>query len=127
MKVQVAVVGAHLRGQPLNRQLLDLNAKFVERTKTAPRYRLFALANTSPAKPGMVQSPNGASIEIEVWELDAEAFGIFVAAVPPPLVIGNVQLAEGTWIKGFLCEEIALVDAREITTFGGWRNYLASL
>jgi len=127
MKIQLVVVGAHLRGQPLNRQLIELGATFVRQTHTAPNYRLFALANTSPPKPGMIRSENGASIEVEIWELEAAAFGMFVASVPPPLLIGNVRLATGEWIKGFLCEEIALSDAREITSMGGWRAYLTSL
>jgi allophanate hydrolase len=124
--VPVAVVGAHLRGQPLNQQLLDLGARFVEQTQTAPHYRLFALANTSPAKPGMIRSEIGASIEIEIWELETVAFGTLVASVPPPLVIGNVRLASGKWVKGFLCEDVGVQGAEEITSFGGWRGYLAS-
>ncbi|HET9523781.1 MAG TPA: hypothetical protein VFO90_06085 [Terrimicrobiaceae bacterium] len=126
MKIPLAVVGAHLRGQPLNYQLLELGAEFVGQTFTAPVYRLFALANTSPPKPGMIRSENGASIEIEIWQLRAKEFGMFVAAVPSPLVIGNIRLASGEWVKGFLCEEIALVGASEITDFRGWRAYLAS-
>ena len=126
MKIPLAVVGAHLRGQPLNYQLLELGAEFVGQTFTAPVYRLFALANTSPPKPGMIRSENGASIEIEIWQLRAKEFGMFVAAVPSPLVIGNIRLASGEWVKGFLCEEIALVGASEIKDFRGWRAYLAS-
>jgi allophanate hydrolase len=126
MKIPLAVVGAHLRGQPLNYQLLELGAEFVGQTFTAPVYRLFALAKTSPPKPGMIRSENGASIEIETWQLRAKEFGMFVAAVPSPLVIGNIRLASGEWVKGFLCEEIALVGASEITDFRGWRAYLAS-
>ena len=75
----------------------------------------------------MVRSENGGSIEIEVWQLDVTAFGRLVAAVPPPLVIGSVELASGEWIKGFLCEEVGLKDAPEITNMGGWRTYLASV
>ena len=127
MKIQLAVVGAHLRDQPLNYQLIELDAKFVRQTLTAPIYRLFTLANTSPPKPGMIRSENGAAIEVEIWELAAAEFGMFVAAIPSPLLIGNVKLASGEWVKGFLCEEIALRGAREITNFGGWRAYLASL
>ncbi len=127
MNVQLAVVGAHLRGQPLNAELLAFGAVFVKQTRTAPQYRLFVLAHTFPPKPGMVRAGNGESIELEIWELEATAFGRFVASVPPPLVIGNVKLASGEWIKGFLCEEIALEQAREITSLGGWRAYLASL
>lgn len=127
MKIQLAVVGAHLRGQPLNPQLVELDAAFVRQTVTAPIYRLFALSNTSPPKPGMIRSETGASIELEIWELDAAPFGMFVASIPSPLLIGNVKLASTEWVKGFLCEEIALDGAREITSFGGWRAYLASL
>ena len=127
MKVRLGVVGAHLRGQPLNGELLGLRASFVQQTRTAPHYRLFVLPNTSPAKPGMVRSENGGSIEIEVWQLAAAAFGTLVASVPPPLVIGNIELVSGEWIKGFLCEEVALKEAPEITNMGGWRTYLASI
>jgi allophanate hydrolase len=127
MKIELAVVGVHLRGQTLNHQLIDLNAKFVGQTFTAPMYRLFALANTSPPKPGMIRSEFGASIEVEISELNAAEFGMFVAAVPAPLAVGSVKLASGDWVKGFLCEEIALNGAAEITNFGGWRAYLASL
>src|ERR1700754_4429949 len=125
-KIQFAVAGAHLRGQPLNRELVELGATFVRQTRTAPVYRLFALATTSPPKPGMLRSENGGAIEIQIWELEAAAFGPLVAFVPPPLLIGNVRLPTGEWVKGFLCEEIALVDAREITPLGGWRAYLTS-
>jgi allophanate hydrolase len=127
MHIQLAVVGAHLRGQPLNGQLLDLGASFVEQTQTAPYYRLFALTNTSPPKPGLIRFEFGASIEVEIWVLEAAAFGMFVASVPPPLVIGSVMLATGNCVKGFLCEEIAIRGAREITNFRSWRAYLASL
>jgi allophanate hydrolase len=127
VNIELAVVGAHLRDQPLNYQLAELDARFVRQTLTAPIYRLFALANTSPPKPGMIRSKAGASIEVEIWELPPAGFGMFVAAIPAPLLIGNVKLASGEWTKGFLCEEIALEGAAEITRFGGWRAYLASL
>jgi allophanate hydrolase len=127
VKVRLGVVGAHLRGQPLNGELLGLRAGFVQQTRTAPHYRLFVLSGTCPSKPGMVRSENGGSIEIEVWQLGMAAFGTLVASVPSPLVIGNVELANGEWIKGFLCEEVALKDASEITSLGGWRAYLAFL
>ncbi len=124
--VKLAVVGAHLRGQPLNGQLLDLGAVFVEQCRTAPVYRLFALPGTTPPKPGMVRSENGAAIEVEVWQLTEAAFGRFVAAIPGPLGIGGVQLESGETVKGFLCEDIATKGAEDISRFGGWRGYLAA-
>jgi allophanate hydrolase len=124
--IRLAVVGAHLRGQPLHHQLISLNAEFVAQTTTAPRYRLHALAGTVPAKPGLARVlQNGAKIEVEVYALDADAFGRFVAAVPPPLCIGSVELADGSWVKGFLCEPVGLQGTPDISHLGGWRAYLA--
>lgn len=124
--VQLAVVGAHLSGLPLNYQLRDLGARWVESTRTAASYRLYALPNTQPPKPGLVRGAGGSSIELEVWELTLEAFGYFVEAVPAPLAIGNVELESGKWVKGFVCEPRALEGATDITSFGGWRAYLAA-
>ena len=56
-----------------------------------------------------------------------DQFGGFVAAVPPPLGIGNATLEYGAAVKCFICEPYAIADAREITHFGGWRKYLESL
>jgi len=127
--VRLAVVGAHLSGEPLNHQLVGLGARLVETIDTAPGYRLYALPDTEPAKPGMVGGgpADGPGIELEVWELGVEGFGRLVAGVPPPLAIGTVALADGRAVKGFLCEADAVAGARDITEFGGWRAYRASL
>ena len=123
--VTIAVVGAHLSGQPLNGQLTARNAQFVGTGRTASGYSLFALAGTVPAKPGLVYDGIGAGgIEIELWELDAAGFGSFVAEIPPPLGIGTLTLADGERVKGFLCEAHAVAGAEDITRFGGWRNWL---
>jgi allophanate hydrolase len=123
--IKLAVVGAHLRGQPLNRQLLELGSVFVEATHTAPNYRLYALPNTTPPKPGLVRATEGEEIELEVWALSEAAFGRFVAAIPAPLGIGTVELRSGEGVKGFLCEDYAIRGAEDISRFGGWRGYLA--
>ncbi len=125
--IRLAVVGAHLSGQPLHRELVELGARLELATRSGPHYRLYALAGTVPAKPGLVRvSSGGSSIELEVYRLDAAAFGQFVAQVGAPLGIGNVELEGGDWVKGFLCEAIATEGAEEISHFGGWRGYLAS-
>jgi len=124
--VKLAVVGAHLRGQPLNRQLRELGARFVKACRTAPSYRLYALPNTTPPKPGLVKDNSGVSIFIEVWELSETAFGRFVAAIPSPLGIGTLELESGERVKGFLCESIAVENARDISEFRGWVNFLQS-
>ncbi|PTY01586.1 allophanate hydrolase [Verrucomicrobia bacterium LW23] len=131
--ISVAVVGAHLEGQPLNHQLTSKGGKLLGLTRTSPRYRLYALANTRPAKPGLRRMDDpvepaapGAEpgIEVEVWTLPLAAFGAFMLEVGPPLGIGSLELADGTWVKGFICEPAALDGAEDITEFGGWRNFL---
>jgi allophanate hydrolase len=125
--VALAVVGAHLSGMPLNHELQSHQAQFVETIPTAPDYRLYALAGTTPPKPGLlrVAAESGNAIEVEVWAMPAEPFGRFVAAVPPPLSIGSIRLADGRMVKGFLVEAEATDGARDISDFGGWRNFVA--
>ncbi|MCX4141506.1 allophanate hydrolase [Paraburkholderia sp. SEWSISQ10-3 4] len=130
--VALAVVGAHLRGQPLNWQLQEAGARFVTATQTATGYTLYALANTQPPKPGLVRvtDQQGAPIAVEVWDMPLRSFGKFVADVPAPLGIGSVQLANGLTVKGFICEPSAVSNgsgALDITSFGGWLAYLDSL
>ena len=122
--IAIGVVGAHLSGLPLNEELQALGARLLQRTRTAPEYRLFLLP-TQPPKPGLLRAGGGAAIEIEVWSLSIEAFGRFVASVPSPLSIGTVELGDGSSVKGFLAEAAATKSARDITEFGGWRAFLA--
>jgi allophanate hydrolase len=126
-EIAIAVVGAHLSGMPLNAELRALGARLLERTMTAPDYRLYALAESDPPRPGLVRiAPGrGKAIEVEVWALPAEGFGRFVAAVAPPLSIGTLRLAGGRTVKGFLCEAEAVKSAQDISRCGGWRAYLA--
>jgi allophanate hydrolase len=126
----IAVVGAHLRGLPLNGQLVERGATLREATRTAERYRLFALPGTNPPKPGLLRVPDGepgGAIDVEVWDMPQDAVGSFLALIAPPLALGCVELADGRWVHGFLCEGHPLAAAQDITAFGGWRSYLASL
>ena len=126
-EIPIAVVGAHLSGMPLNGELRAAGGRLIERTATAPHYRLYALAGTRPPKPGLlrVQKGAGTAIEVEVWALSEAAFGRFVAAVPSPLSIGTLELDSGRSVKGFLVEAEAVADARDISSFGGWRAFMA--
>jgi len=123
----VAVVGAHLAGQPLNWQLIECGARRTALTQTAARYRFYALANTTPPKPGLVRvATDGVAIEVEIWEMPQRQFGRLMAQVGAPLGIGSLELADGSWVKGFICEPIAVDGAIDISDHGGWRRYLAA-
>jgi allophanate hydrolase len=126
--LEVAVVGAHLSGMALNHELRSAGGLFVRAVDTEPCYRLYALPGGPPERPGLVRvAPGrGHSIATEVWSLPPDAFGRFVAGIPAPLGIGTLLLADGTRPKGFLCEAEATAEARDISSFGGWRAYIAA-
>jgi allophanate hydrolase len=124
-EIALAVVGAHLSGMPLNRELTASGARFLEESATAADYRLFLLPG-APAKPGLLRvDGGGAGIAVELWGMPADEFGRFVANVPPPLAIGTLTLADGRAVKGFLVEAAATAGARDISAFGGWRAFMA--
>lgn len=125
-EIPIAVVGAHLSGMALNGELKALNARLIEATRTAPDYKLYAL-KTMPPKPGLlrVEAGTGAPIELEIWWLSPSAFGKFVNAIPAPMAIGTIRLADGRSVKGFLVEPEVLGEARDITAYGGWRKFMA--
>jgi allophanate hydrolase len=126
-RIAVAVCGAHLEGLPLNPQLTTRGATFVNRTRTAPMYRFYALPGGPPLRPGLIRvATGGASIEVEVWSVPTEHFGSFVAGIPAPLGIGKVELESGAGVCGFICESHAADGAEDITSFGSWRAYLGS-
>jgi len=127
-QVLVAVVGAHLSGMSLNSELVSLGARFVEKTTTTRDYKLYELADSHPPKPGLLRVPagQGYTIEVETWEMPIEDFGRFVALAKPPLSIGTLTLRGGRTVKGFLVEAVAVTQARDISSFGGWRAFMGN-
>ncbi len=125
-RIELAVVGAHLSGLPLNRELVTLGGTFVREARTTPDYSLYALPGTVPPKPGLLRTGAGAGIAVEIWSLGPRAFGEFVSRIPSPLGIGTLALADGTSVKGFLVEAAATQTAEDITPYGGWKAYLTS-
>jgi allophanate hydrolase len=125
-RIELAVVGAHLSGLPLNGELVALGGRFLREVTTAPDYRLYALTGTTPPKPGLVRDPGfaGPGVPAEVWSLTPAAFGRFVAAIPQPLGIGRIAMTDGSMPSGFLCERWAIENARKVE--GGWRAFVAA-
>ena len=123
--LNLVVCGAHLSGLALNHQLTDRGGCLIRATRTAPRYRFYALPGGPPHRPGLIrQTQGGAAIEVEVWSLPMDRVGGFFAGIPAPLGLGSVELADGTREKGFICEGFAAEGARDITDLGGWRAFL---
>ncbi|HYN11782.1 MAG TPA: allophanate hydrolase, partial [Burkholderiales bacterium] len=122
--IPLAVCGAHMSGLPLNHQLTERGARLARTCRTAPQYRLYALTDFAPPRPGMLRADAGGAIDVEVWDVPAAAFGSFVEGIPAPLGIGTVTLEDGQQVKGFLCESHATRGARDITSLGSWRQFI---
>ena len=126
--LELVVVGAHMSGMPLNRELTARGASFVRTARTKPCYRLHALQATKPPRPGLVRVADGegTAIEVEVWALPAAGFAELVASMPMPLGAGAIQLDDGTSVTGYLCEAEGARGAPDISEYGGWRAYVAA-
>lgn len=126
-RIELAVCGAHMSGLPLNCQLTDLGGIFLRKAQSSADYKFYALAGGPPDRPGMVRSdgPGTRSVVLEVWSLPKAAFGAFMAGIPAPLGIGTVELSDGSFVKGFICEASGTKGAKDITDLGDWRAYLA--
>ena len=120
----VVVCGAHLEGLALHWQLAERDAVKIASTTTAAHYRMYALAGGPPYRPGLMRETNGVALPVEVWGVPRDQFGSFVAEIPAPLGIGKVELADGSWLPGFICEPYGLEGAEDITALGGWKPYL---
>lgn len=123
--LEIAVVGAHLKGMPLHSQIQDRACQLIETTVTAKEYRLYALANTTPPKPGLVRVEEGGFvIEVEVYQMPLDQVGGFLSLIPAPLGLGSITLQSGKVVKGFICEPIGIEGSKDISEYGGWRKYL---
>lgn len=111
--VELAVCGLHKKGFSLESQLIELGAKFVRNDTTSSEYKMYKL-DTIPSKPGLVKVKKGNSIPLEIYEISKEKLGIFMDRVNQPLSIGNITLADGSVVKGFLCESLAVNGCEEI-------------
>ncbi|WP_280495207.1 allophanate hydrolase [Nocardia asiatica] len=123
--VDLAVFGAHLRGQPLHWQLERLGARFLGDIRTTDAYRLTAL-DTTPPKPGLVRHGpgHGAAIEGELFRVSAAGLGGFLAELPAPMALTSIELADGRAVVGWTCAYDAARAATDITHHGSWREYL---
>ena len=126
--LNLVVCGAHLSGLALNHQLTERGGRLVRATRTAPRYRFYALPGGPPHRPGLIrQGEGGACVEVEVWSIPLNQVGGFLEGIPYPLGLGSVELEDGSWEKGFICEGFAAREADDITDLGGWRAFLEQL
>ncbi len=114
------VNGTLMRGLKLHSNLDG--ATFLGAFSTASRYRIFSIGDVHP---GMFEvDEGGISIPGELYDVPAEVWERVESGEPPGLYRGPVQLADGRTVPGILYpREMAEGIHREITAFGGWREY----
>jgi allophanate hydrolase len=126
--IEIAVVGAHLKGFPLYWQLQQRQCRFVGSTQTSNSYKLVALNSTLPPKPGLIRvNEGGSAIWVEIYRMPAREVGSFFALIQHPLGLGSIELGDGQWVKGFICEASASDGSKDISHFGGWKKYMESV
>jgi allophanate hydrolase len=113
-----------MTGMPLECEMRAAGARPLGPATTAPCYRLSALPS-DPPRPGLLRvARGGAAIEGELWAMPLDRLGGFLAAIPQPLGLGRVRLADGRETIGFLAEAVACEGAEDATSFGGWRAWM---
>jgi allophanate hydrolase len=123
--VELVVFGAHLRGGPLAQQLTALGARFAGELTTAPHYRMTAL-DTTPPKPAITRSEDGAALYGHRWLLSPAALGSFLSALPAPMQLGKVEFSDGTWRTAFGCDGAAAARGNDVSHYGSWPKAIAA-
>ena len=124
--MELAVNGTLMRGLELNRNLLDVGARFVREAKTDNAYRLYSINDRHPAM-YRVAKGDGRQIEVEIWELDGDGIASVLEKEPPGLCVGKVVLSDGSIVLGVLGEPHIFEGQKDITNYGGWRHYAGEL
>jgi hypothetical protein len=123
--LNIGVNGTLMRGLALNQNLLNAGAEYVRETVTTASYRMWSIDDQYPAM--LRDSTAGASIQLEIWRLSCEAFVDILGQEPPGLCIGKIHLRDQSVVLGILGEPYICEGQKEITQWGGWRKYIASL
>ena len=119
--VTLAVNGTLMRGLELENNLEEVNAQFLKESRTERAYRLFSINDKYPA---MIKDAGGAAIEVELYSLEYQGLETILSKEPPGLTIDKIRLIDGSEAFGVVGLPFIIVDQKEITSYGGWRNYL---
>ncbi|OKL43358.1 allophanate hydrolase-related protein [Pseudovibrio exalbescens] len=123
--VALAVNGTLMRGLELNDNLVKAGASFVREALTDAHYRLWSINDVHPA---MIRTKEtNAQVALEIWDVPAAAFAGILQSEPAGLSIGKVKLDDGSEVLGVLGEPWLVEGQNEITEFGCWRKYTATL
>ena len=119
----LAVNGTLMRGLELENNLKEVGAFFIKESKTEKAYRLYSINDKYPA---MIKVANGGNtVDVELYAISDEGVKQVLAKEPPGLTIKEITLIDGASVLGVVGEDDIIKGQKEITSYGGWRNYIA--
>ena len=116
-----AFYGTFTSGQPGHGNLVG--ARFVERTRTAPRYRLLFVDGLWPA---LVPTGDGAAIECELYECSEELLGRLARVEPPGWSRGPIELEDGRSVEAFVGDAELRLRGIDVSEHGSWAAFVSS-
>ena len=119
----LAVNGTLMRGLELENNLKEVGAFFIKESKTEKAYHLYSINDKYPA---MIRVDNGGNtVDVELYAISEEGVKQVLSKEPPGLTIKEITLIDGASVLGVVGENDIIKGQREITSYGGWRNYIA--
>jgi len=120
---ELFVNGTLMRGLALHPNLDG--AEFLGAFDTAPTYRVYSIDDRHP---GMFEvSEGGVAVAGELYSIPDDVWQRVEAGEPPNLYKGPITLADGRVVDGILYpRELAEGHHRDISEYGGWREYWAA-
>ena len=124
MSTELFVNGTLMRGLKLHPNLDG--ATFLGAFRTAPRYRIFSIGDVHPGMFEVGEGETGIAVPGELYDMPEEVWARVEAGEPPGLYRGPVELEDGRVVPGILFPRAMTAGQREITSFGGWREFWAA-
>jgi gamma-glutamylcyclotransferase (GGCT)/AIG2-like uncharacterized protein YtfP len=98
-------------------------ARFVERTRTAPRYRLLLVDGLWP---GLIPADDGIAIECELYSCSEELLKRLAAIEPPGWGRAALELEDGRRVEAFLADPKLAAASVDVSEHGSWAAFVAS-
>jgi gamma-glutamylcyclotransferase (GGCT)/AIG2-like uncharacterized protein YtfP len=103
------------------------DAPLVGERRTAPRYRFFSVRDEFP---GLYPAAEGGQLVLgELYDVPMGPLSALLGTEPPELELSIIELEDGELSFAMVLREAehALGIHKDITSYGGWRAYRASL